>query len=106
MQQNTPDAFLFLPAGDDGPVPEGIEALVGTVAALYDLRNAALGSLHLRFQVRRRQAHRPVAQDDELLQIVGSSHPNPVLLGDLIGGPLNVGVGGFRLLGVDTWMFL
>ena len=42
-----------------------------------------------------------MAQDNELFQVVGGGHPHPVLLGDLVGGPLDIGIGRLRLLGID-----
>ena len=42
-----------------------------------------------------------MAQDDELLRAVRRGHPDPVLPGDLIGGLLDIAVGGLGLLGID-----
>ena len=43
---------------------------------------------------------RPGPQNDELLCGVGGDHPGAVVLGDAVGGLLDVHVGGLRLLGV------
>ena len=40
-------------------------------------------------------------QDDNLLQIIRGRHTHAALLAQLVGGALDVGVGGLRLLGVD-----
>ena len=42
-----------------------------------------------------------MAQYNQLFRAVGCRHPHATLFGEFIRGPLNVGVGGFGLLGVD-----
>ena len=48
-----------------------------------------------------RQPQRAVTQNDDLLRPVGGGYPHPVLPPDLIGGPLNIGVRGLRLPGIN-----
>lgn len=75
----------------------------GVVLLPQQSGNLSRGLLYLSVEGGGGQTQRSVAQNDKLLGIVRGGYPHPVLFpAELIGGLLNVGVGGLRFLGVYT----
>ena len=68
---------------------------------LHDLPDLLFHLLELLPEGRGRDPQRAVAEDDQLLRIVGGGHPHPVVLSDLIRRLRDIGVRSFRLLGID-----